>query len=170
MLAGRMLFRDLVALFFESSQLEASTRKSYASHCRAHLRPAFGDRPVCEVDSAEVGRWMNAQQKAQVSVRTRVATRTTLSAILQFAVDNARLTHNPVRGTRGPRKTALHRRRPVLKPEQWPVLRREFNEYGPEMQLLIGAGAAAIVRMRPGRYRRPLLVCRLRCVTCRWRA
>ena len=102
MLAGRMLFRDLVALFFESSQLEASTRKSYASHCRAHLRPAFGDRPVCEVDAAEVGRWMNAQQKAQVSVRTRVATRTTLSAILQFAVDNARLTHDPVRGTRGP--------------------------------------------------------------------
>lgn len=112
-----MVFRDLVALFFESAQLEASTRKSSASHCRAHLLPAVGDRPINELTSAEVGRWMNDQQKAQLSVRTRVATRTTLSAVLQFAVDNGRLAHHPVRGTRGPRKTALHRRRPVLKPE-----------------------------------------------------
>ncbi|MBC7374378.1 MAG: hypothetical protein H7323_10360 [Frankiales bacterium] len=75
LLAGRMVFRDLVALYFESAQLEASTRKSYASHCRAHLLPAFGDRSIGEVTSADVGRWMNAQQKAQVSVRMRVATR-----------------------------------------------------------------------------------------------
>lgn len=42
-----------------------------------------------------------------------------------------------MRGTRAPTKTALQRRRTVLKPEQWPALRREFNEYGPDTQLLI---------------------------------
>lgn len=156
LLAGRLAFRDLVPLFFESAQLEASTRKSYASHCRAHLVPAFGDRPIGDITSAEVGRWMNSQQKTQVSVRTRVATRTTLSAILQFAVDDGRLTHNPVRGTRGLRKTALLRRRPVLRPEQWPLLRREFNEYGPETQLLIdvaidtGLRFGELTDLRPG--------------------
>ena len=67
----------------------------------------------------------------------RVASRITLSAILQFAVNNGQLTFNPVRGTRAPSKTAMRRRRAVLKPEQWPALRREFNEYGPETQLLV---------------------------------
>ncbi len=137
LLAGRMPFRDLVALYLESAQLEASTRKAYTSHCRRHLLPRFGDRPIAELTSAEVGRWMNDQLKAQMSVRTRVATRITLSAILQFAVNNGQLTFNPVRGTRAPSKTAMRRRRAVLKPEQWPALRREFLEYGPETQLLI---------------------------------
>lgn len=137
LLAGRMLFADLVALYMESAQLEASTRKAYTSHCRRHLLPRFGQRPIADLTSAEIGRWMNDQVKAQLSVRTRVATRITLSAILQFAVNNGQLTFNPVRGTRAPSKTAMHRRRAVLKPEQWPALRREFNEYGPETQLLV---------------------------------
>jgi hypothetical protein len=34
-------------------------------------------------------------------------------------------------------RTPLRRRRPVLKPEQWPQLRREFHDYGPETQLLV---------------------------------
>jgi hypothetical protein len=65
LLAGRMPFRDLVALYLESAQLEASTRKAYTSHCRRHLLPRFGDRPIAELTSAEVGRWMNDQLKAQ---------------------------------------------------------------------------------------------------------
>jgi integrase len=136
-LAGRMLFADLVALYLESAQLEASTRKAYASHCRRHLLPRFGQRPIADLTSAEIGRWMNDRLKAQLSVRMRVATRITLSAVLQFAVNNGQLTFNPVRGTRAPSKTAMRRRRAVLKPEQWPALRREFNEYGPETQLLV---------------------------------
>ena len=118
LLAGRMPFRDLVALYLESAQLEASTRKAYTSHCRRHLLPRFGERPIAELTSAEVGRWMNDQLKTHMSVRTRVATRITLSAILQFAVNNGQLTFNPVRGTRAPSKTATQRRRAVLKPEQ----------------------------------------------------
>jgi integrase len=137
LLAGRMLFADLVALYMESAQLEASTRKAYTSHCRHHLLPRFGQCPIADLTSAEIGRWMNDQVKAQLSVRTRVATRITLSAILQFAVNNGRLTFNPVRGTHAPSKAALHRRRTVLKPEQWPALRREFNDYGQETQLLV---------------------------------
>lgn len=137
LLAGRMPFRDLVATYLESAQLEATTRKAYTYHCRAHLLPQFGDRPIGELTSAEIGRWMNDQRKQQLSVRTRVATRSTLSAVLQFAVNNGQLTFNPVRGTRAPTRTALLRRRTVLKPEQWPALRREFNEYGPEIQLLV---------------------------------
>lgn len=38
---------------------------------------------------------------------------------------------------RGPARTPLRRRRPVLKHEQWPQLRREFLDYGPETQLLL---------------------------------
>lgn len=56
-----MPFRDLVALDLESAQLEASTRKAYTSHCRRHLLPRFGDRPIAELTSAQVGRWMKTQ-------------------------------------------------------------------------------------------------------------
>ncbi|MDQ3611473.1 MAG: site-specific integrase [Actinomycetota bacterium] len=166
LLAGRMPFRDLVALYMQAAQLEPSTRSAYASHCRAHLLPRFGDRPIADLSSAEVGRWMNDQLAAQLSVRTRVATRITLSSILQFAVNNGQLSFNPVRGTRAPRTTALRRRRAVLKPEQWPALRREFNEYGPETQLLIdvaidtGLRFGELTDLRPShldQHRKPFL-------------
>lgn len=135
--AGRMTFASLVEEFFASATLEASTRKAYRSHCTAHLLPHFGTRPVQQIDAAAVGAWMNQQQKEGVSLRMRIATRATLSSILQFAAVNGRLPHNPVAATRAPKRSALQRRRPVLRPDQWPQLRREFNGYGPETQLLI---------------------------------
>jgi integrase len=135
--AGRQSFAELVEDYFASAGLEATTRKAYRSHCTAHLLPRFGPRPLREIDGAAVGAWMNEQVKAGLSVRTRVATRSTLSSILQFAVDNGRLPHNPVAATRPPTRTVLHRRRPVLRPDQWPALRREFKDYGPETQLLV---------------------------------
>ncbi len=135
--AGRVSFSQLVEDYFASASLEATTRKAYRSHCSAHLLPRFGFRPLREIDGAAVGAWMNEQVKAGVSLRMRVSTRSTLSSILQFAVDNGRLPHNPVAATRAPKRTALSRRRPVLRPDQWPALRREFNDYGPETQLLL---------------------------------
>jgi integrase len=135
--AGRVSFAVLVEDFFASATLEASTRKSYRSHCNAHLLPHFGPRPLQQIDAAAVGAWMNGQHTNGGSLRMRLATRATLSSILQFAVDNGRLAHNPVAATRAPKRTALNRRRQVLRPDQWPQLRREFNGYGPETQLLL---------------------------------
>jgi len=135
--AGRFSFAELVELYFESASLEATTRKAYRSHCSAHLLPRFGATPLRQIDGAAVGAWMNAQIKAGLSPRTRIATRSTLGSILQFAVDNGWLAHNPVHATRAPKRTTLDRRRPVLRPDQWPALRREFNDYGPETQLLL---------------------------------
>jgi integrase len=135
--AGRVSFAALVEDFFASAALEASTRKAYRSHCTAHLLPHFGAKQLQQIDAAAVGAWMNARQKDGASLRMRIATRATLSSILQFAVDNGRLAHNPVAATRAPKRTALNRRRHVLRPDQWPQLRREFNDYGPETQLLL---------------------------------
>ena len=112
--------------FFASASLEASTRKAYRSHCNAHLLPHFGARQLQQIDAAAVGAWMNARQKDGASLRMRVATRATLSSILQFAVDNGRLAHNPVAATRAPKRTALNRRRQVLRPDQWPQLRQQI--------------------------------------------
>lgn len=137
-LAGnRITFAELVELYFTSASLESTTRKAYRSHCTSHLLPRFGTVRLRDLDAAAVGAWMNEQTKAQVSLRMRVATRSTLSSILAFAVSNGRLTHNPVGATRAPKTAPLNRRRPVLRPEQWPALRREFNDYGPETQLLL---------------------------------
>jgi integrase len=135
--AGRVTFAALVEDFFASAALEASTRKAYRSHCSAHLLPRFGTRPLQQIDAAAIGAWMNDQLRDGVSVRMRVATRATLSSILQFAVVNGRLTHNPVAATRAPKRSVLDRRRTVLRPDQWPQLRREFNDYGSETQLLL---------------------------------
>ena len=113
--------------------MEYTTRRAYRSHCTSHLLPRFGTVLLRDLDASAVGAWMNEQIKAQVSQRMRVATRSTLSSILAFAVNNGRLTHNPVGATRAPKTAPLNRRRP----EQWPALRREFNDYGPETQLLL---------------------------------
>jgi hypothetical protein len=86
--AGRLSFAELVELYFESASLEATTRKAYRSHCSAHLLPRFGPKPLRQIDGAAAGVWMNTQTKAGLSPRTRIATRSTLSSILQFAVDN----------------------------------------------------------------------------------
>ena len=135
--ATRITFAELVTEYFASANLEATTRKAYRSHCTHHLLPHFGIRQLRDLDSAAVGAWMNGQAKAGVGLRMRIATRATLSSILQFAANNGRIAFNPVAATRPPKRTALNRRRPVLRPDQWPTLRRQFNDYGPETQLLL---------------------------------
>ncbi|HYN64917.1 MAG TPA: hypothetical protein VES36_09980 [Candidatus Limnocylindrales bacterium] len=72
--AGRLRFAELVELYFESASLEATTRKGYRSHCTAHLLPQFGPRPLRQIDGAAIGAWMNAQIRAGLSPRTRIAT------------------------------------------------------------------------------------------------
>jgi hypothetical protein len=42
--ASRVSFAELVELYFESAALEATTRKSYRSHCTAHLLPGSAPR------------------------------------------------------------------------------------------------------------------------------
>ena len=81
--------------------------------------------------------WLSEQQAAGRPLRSRVAYRATLSSALQGAVDSGLRPTNPVHVVRGPARTPLRRRRPVLEPEQWPQLRREFHDYGPETQLLL---------------------------------
>lgn len=136
-LASRMTFAELVQEYFSSAGLEATTRQSYRSHCRASLLPEFGEQAIGDISVSQIGRWQNEMIAARVTARTRLNRRVTLSSILQFAVNNGWLSFNPVKATVAPKRAPMLRRRPVLTPEQWPTLRREFNEYGPETQLFV---------------------------------
>ena len=135
--AGRRPFAEVAEEYLATQQLAASTRKSYTSHVRAHLIPRSGALPIADITPAMIGAWLSEQQSAGKPLRSRVAHRATLSSVLQWAVDSGLRPNNPVHVVRGPARTPLRRRRPVLEPEQWPQLRREFHDYGPETQLLL---------------------------------
>jgi hypothetical protein len=113
--------------------------KSYTSHVAHTTIPCFGTVPVADITPAMIGAWMSQAQAAGRPLRSRVAHRATLSSVLQWAVDSGLRPINPVHVVRAPARAPLRRRRPVLKPEQWPQLRREFHDYGPETQLLVDA-------------------------------
>lgn len=109
--------------------------------------------PVADITPAMIGAWMSEAQAAGRPLRSRIAHRATLSLVLQWAVDSGLRPINPVHVVRAAARAPLRRRRPVLKPEQWPQLRREFHDDGAETQLLVDV--AIDTRPALGRAHRP---------------
>ncbi len=64
--------------------LAHSTRATYRSHIRAHIRPAFETLKICEIDPATVQSWMNTKLES-LSWNTRQDLKKILSAIFSAA-------------------------------------------------------------------------------------
>ncbi len=67
--------------------LNESTRNKYETHIRNHIRPAFADMKLCEIDKPTVQIWLNAKREAKLSWATCADLRSILGAIFTQATE-----------------------------------------------------------------------------------
>lgn len=67
--------------------LSASTQQKYKSHLKNHIRPAFDQFMLCEVDTKRIQNWLNAKAEDGLSWSTRTDLRNILSSIFTKAID-----------------------------------------------------------------------------------
>ena len=86
---------------YEAVQLPTfaeSSQQGYQSRIRHHIRPAFGDRRLCDLKPKDIQAWMNAISGTQ---NTKSVLLATLSSILETATDWGYLSgRNPCRRIR----------------------------------------------------------------------
>jgi len=75
------------------------TAEQYRAGWRQRVLPALGDRPVREIDAAAVERAVRSWTAEDVSRSTVRGARAALARVLDEAVADGLLTHNPARGT-----------------------------------------------------------------------
>lgn len=112
-----MTLDDLFDMWEPTQTTKIRTQVSHREHYRRHLAPALGKRDITTITRADVARLLGDRTTLGLSARTVRNIATTLSVILEHAVDADMLPVNPVAGVKRPRVMKL---RPdnVLAPAQ----------------------------------------------------
>lgn len=93
-------------------QLGVSTQSKYRTQIKLHIRPAFGELRLCDIDRPAVEQWLAAKAEAGLGWWTRIDLKGVLSAIFTAAKD-WRLWEgeNPTEGVRIGRKRLVREKR-----------------------------------------------------------
>lgn len=83
--------------------LRAVTRGDYEGAIRAHILPAFGDRPVAQIEQVDVRRFFAAKQAAGLAPKSLQKIRLVLRQVLELARGSGAIKTNPCDGIRLPR-------------------------------------------------------------------
>jgi integrase len=86
----------------EVTHLRASSLARAASAVRSQLVPAFGDRPLDQITTAEVRRWVARLVGRGLAPATVTRCLRVLGSCLQVAADDGLIPANPARGIRPP--------------------------------------------------------------------
>ena len=96
----------------KEGNLAASTQQKYLTHIRNHIRPAFRDLMLCEVNTERIDAWLTAKAKSGLSWATRNDLRNILSNIFTKADDwGYHQDRNPVQRVSVGRKRAVREKR-----------------------------------------------------------
>lgn len=68
----RVTFSEYAETFMARRRLAPRTRAEYENYLARHLIPAFGDRPLTELDATSVGNWHLSMDPAKATWRSRV--------------------------------------------------------------------------------------------------
>lgn len=110
---GRVNVRELgMDWISNQSHLKPSSFSAVETAWRVHVEPTWGSRRISEIQHSDVQAWVT--RFAAGDVRPRSATVVlrsygVLAAILDVAVRDRRISMNPARGVKLPRKTKKHR-------------------------------------------------------------
>ncbi|MDX3094555.1 tyrosine-type recombinase/integrase [Streptomyces sp. ME19-03-3] len=94
--AGKLSFGDYAVAWLKDRKMAARTRERHESVVRLHLLPAFGDRPLASITTAQVRAWRTACL-TRTGEPTVVKAYQVLRAILNTAVDDELIRRNPCR-------------------------------------------------------------------------
>jgi len=104
---------------------------------RVHVEPMWGDRAVGQVAFSDVQNWIT-KLNAKLSASSVIRAFGVLAAILDVAVRDRRLTSNPSRGVKLPRKTK--KKRAYLSAQQVELLASEAGTHSTLVYLLAYTG------------------------------
>lgn len=83
--------------------LRAVTRGDYEGALRAHILPAFGDRPISHIEQVDVRRFMAEKQAAGLAPKSLQKIRLVFRQVLEIARGSGAIKTNPCDGIRLPR-------------------------------------------------------------------
>ena len=121
---SQIRFSDFLDQYIEAhvlkeDNLAASTRQKYLTHIRNHIRPAFGDLMLCEIDTKRIDAWLEVKTKAGLSWATRTDLRNILSNVFTKADDwGYWQDRNPVQRVTVGRKRAVREKRKLTDEKQ----------------------------------------------------
>lgn len=103
--AGKVVFRSVAARWSSSQMhLKASTSERYAGIVRHHLNPKWSGWSVNRITTRDIAEWLNGLHSAGISAGTVRKVHRVLSLILDAAMADSLIGHNPARGIRLPRQ------------------------------------------------------------------
>ena len=139
---GRTTFGTWAAEYLGAIvHLRAVTRGDYEGALRAHILPAFADRPVAQIEQVDVRRFFAEKQAAGLSPKSLQKIRLVLRQVLELARGSGAIKTNPCDGIRLPR--AVQAEPIFLSAEQVERLARETE---PPYDLLVRVAAATGLR------------------------
>ena len=114
--------------------LAASTQAKYTSHLKKHIRPAFGSRPIADINNQFIKDWLKAKEEAGLSWSTRSDLRNLMRCIFREAIGWG-LWHgeNPAKNARPGRKKMLRKKRKLTNDET----RRLLLELREDVRLIV---------------------------------
>ena len=114
--------------------LAASTQAKYTTHLKKHIRPAFGSRPIADINDQFIKDWLKAKEEAGLSWSTRSDLRNLMRCIFREAIGWG-LWHgeNPAKNARPGRKKMLRKKRKLTNDET----RRLLLELREDVRLIV---------------------------------
>ena len=80
---------------YKRSKLKPTTLNGYESYLRAHIYPAFGDRPIAGITMRDIQAWMNERRDLGKATITKMLD--LLRQILDYAVEEHLIKDNPAK-------------------------------------------------------------------------
>jgi hypothetical protein len=119
---------------------EAKTRKSIDERIRLHVIPHLGDTPLNQVSAAELRAYI-VRLEASCSPQYARSILSTLSSVLETAVDDKRLARNPMRS-----KSVRWPKLPDERREAWPekTARKVRDEISQRHRIAVVLGLGAV--------------------------
>jgi integrase len=93
--AGRIKFRQHAENWIKGQSPDRATRGALQSRLDSQIYPHFGDLPINAIKSATVRDWLGTLEENKLSQNYRTVLFTTLSSIMDSAVEDRLITINP---------------------------------------------------------------------------
>jgi integrase len=93
--AGRIKFRQQAENWIKGQSPDRATRGALRSRLDSQIYPHFGDLPISSIKSATVRDWLGALEENKLSQNYKTVLFTTLSSIMDSAVEDRLITINP---------------------------------------------------------------------------
>jgi integrase len=96
--AGQIKFRNQAENWIKGQSPDKATREALRSRLDSQIYPHFGDLPINSVMAATVRDWLGTLDEKKLSQNYKTVLFTTLSSIMDSAVEDKMITINPCKG------------------------------------------------------------------------